>query len=392
MPRKKATKTIEEINRKIREGKVVVVTADDMTEIVKKKGAKKAAAEIDVVTTGTFSPMCSSGAFINFGHTKPAIKASKVWLNDVPAYAGLAAVDIYIGATEPAEDDPLNRVHPGQFKYGGGHVIHDLVSGKRLSLRGMAYGTDCYPNRKLSKRVRLADLPYAALLNPRNGYQNYNCAVNLSNRTVYTYMGILKPRAGNANYATSGQLSPLFNDPYYLTIGVGTRIFLGGAQGHVIGPGTQHNPEVNRGKNGVPLSPAGTLMVMGDLKEMTPRYLVGVSMVGYGCSLAVGLGIPIPVLNEEMAVFTAVSDEEIYTRIVDYGSDYPKGEAKSLGKVSYAELKSGSIQFNGQSVPTVPLSSYPRALEVARTLKEWIEKGEFLLTEPQMMLPTAKRG
>jgi len=392
VPRKKATKTIEEINRKIREGKVVVVTADDMTEIVKKKGAKKAAAEIDVVTTGTFSPMCSSGAFINFGHTKPAIKASKVWLNDVPAYAGLAAVDIYIGATEPAEDDPLNRVHPGQFKYGGGHVIHDLVSGKRLSLRGMAYGTDCYPNRKLSKRVRLADLPYAALLNPRNGYQNYNCAVNLSNRTVYTYMGILKPRAGNANYATSGQLSPLFNDPYYLTIGVGTRIFLGGAQGHVIGPGTQHNPEVNRGKNGVPLSPAGTLMVMGDLKEMTPRYLVGVSMVGYGCSLAVGLGIPIPVLNEEMAVFTAVSDEEIYTRIVDYGSDYPKGEAKSLGKVSYAELKSGSIQFNGQSVPTVPLSSYPRALEVARTLKEWIEKGEFLLTEPQMMLPTAKRG
>ena len=392
MPRKKATKTIEEINRKIREGKVVVVTADDMTEIVKKKGAKKAAAEIDVVTTGTFSPMCSSGAFINFGHTKPAIKASKVWLNDVPAYAGLAAVDIYIGATEPAEDDPLNRVHPGQFKYGGGHVIHDLVSGKRVSLRGMAYGTDCYPNRKLSKRVRLADLPYAALLNPRNGYQNYNCAVNLSNRTVYTYMGILKPRAGNANYATSGQLSPLFNDPYYLTIGVGTRIFLGGAQGHVIGPGTQHNPEVNRGKNGVPLSPAGTLMVMGDLKEMTPRYLVGVSMVGYGCSLAVGLGIPIPVLNEEMAVFTAVSDEEIYTRIVDYGSDYPKGEAKSLGKVSYAELKSGSIQFNGQSVPTVPLSSYPRALEVARTLKEWIEKGEFLLTEPQMMLPTAKRG
>jgi len=392
VPRKKATKTIEEINRKIREGKVVVVTADDMTEIVKKKGAKKAAAEIDVVTTGTFSPMCSSGAFINFGHTKPAIKASKVWLNDVPAYAGLAAVDIYIGATEPAEDDPLNRVHPGQFKYGGGHVIHDLVSGKRVSLRGMAYGTDCYPNRKLSKRVRLADLPYAALLNPRNGYQNYNCAVNLSNRTVYTYMGILKPRAGNANYATSGQLSPLFNDPYYLTIGVGTRIFLGGAQGHVIGPGTQHNPEVNRGKNGVPLSPAGTLMVMGDLKEMTPRYLVGVSMVGYGCSLAVGLGIPIPVLNEEMAVFTAVSDEEIYTRIVDYGSDYPKGEAKSLGKVSYAELKSGSIQFNGQSVPTVPLSSYPRALEVARTLKEWIEKGEFLLTEPQMMLPTAKRG
>ena len=184
MPRKKATRTIQEINRKIRQGGVVVVTADEMTEIVKKKGAKKAAAEIDVVTTGTFSPMCSSGAFINIGQTKPVIKASKVWLNDVPAYAGLAAVDIYIGATEPTEDDPLNRVHPGQFKYGGGHVIHDLVKGKRVSLRADAYGTDCYPNRKVNKRVRLADLPYAALVNPRNGYQNYNCAVNLSDKTI----------------------------------------------------------------------------------------------------------------------------------------------------------------------------------------------------------------
>ena len=135
MAKRKISKTIQEINRKIKQGKVVVVSADEMTEIVKKKGPAKAAQEIDVVTTGTFAPMCSSGAFINFGHTKPTTKAAKVWLNDVPAYAGLAAVDIYLGATEPAEDDPLNRVHPGQFKYGGGHVIQDLVAGKRVRLR-----------------------------------------------------------------------------------------------------------------------------------------------------------------------------------------------------------------------------------------------------------------
>jgi uncharacterized protein (DUF39 family) len=229
-------KTIKEINERIKAGKVVVVTAEEMTGIVRKKGAAKAAREIDVVTTGTFSPMCSSGAFINFGHTKPAIKAAKVWLNDVPAYAGLAAVDIYVGATEPAEDDPLNGVHPGQFKYGGGHVIQDLVAGKAIRLRATAYGTDCYPNRRINKRVKLSDLPNAVLLNPRNAYQNYNCAINLSNKTIYTYMGVLKPRAGNANYSTSGQLSPLLNDPYYLTMGLGTRIFLGGAKGYSIGP------------------------------------------------------------------------------------------------------------------------------------------------------------
>jgi len=391
MPKRKPSKTIKEINRKIKEGKVVVVTADEMIEIVKRKGAEKAAREIDVVTTGTFAPMCSSGAFINFGHAKPTIKAAKVWLNGVPAYAGLAAVDIYIGATEPSEDDPLNRVHPGQFKYGGGHVIHDLVAGKRVRLRATAYGTDCYPNRELDKKVALSDLPYAVLLNPRNAYQNYNCAINLSNRTIYTYMGVLKPRAGNANFSTAGQLSPLLNDPYYLTIGMGTRIFLGGAQGFVIGPGTQHNPGAERGKNGVPLSPAGTLMVMGNLKEMDPKWIAGVSMLGYGCSLAVGIGVPIPILNEEMARYTGVSDEELFTQVIDYGDDYPKGEATALGRVSYAELKSGSIKFNGQEVPTVPVSSYVRALEIASILKGWIEKGAFSLTEPQEMIPTVRR-
>jgi len=388
---KALSRTIQEINQRIKQGKVVVVTAEEMTDLVKRKGAEKAAREVDVVTTGTFAPMCSSGAFINFGHTKPAIKAAKVWLNDVPAYAGLAAVDIYIGVTEPTEDDPLNRVHPGQFQYGGGHVLHDLVAGKAVRLRATAYGTDCYPNRKVSKKVRLADLPYAMLLNPRNAYQNYNCAVNLSNKTIYTYMGVLKPKAGNANYSTSGQLSPLLNDPYYLTMGLGTRIFLGGAKGYIMGPGTQHRPEVKRTKEGAPLSPAGTLMVMGNLKEMDPRWLMGVSMVGYGCSIALGIGVPIPVLNEEIARFTGVSDEDLFTQIIDYGNDYPKGEAASLGQVSYAELKSGTITFRGESIHTVPLSSHTRAVEIATILKGWIERGEFLLTEPQVMLPTVDR-
>ncbi len=387
MPRK-AAKTIQDINRRIKSGKVVVVTADEMAGIVKEKGPQRAAREVDVVTTGTFAPMCSSGVFINFGPAKPAIKAAKAWLNGVEAYAGLAAVDLYLGATQPSDDDPLNRIHPGQFKYGGGHVIEDLVAGRRVKLHATAYGTDCYPNRELEKRVSLEELPYAMMVNPRNGYQNYNCAINLSKRTIYTYMGVLKPRAANANYSTSGSLSPLFNDPYYRTVGMGTRIFLGGTAGYVVGPGTQHKPEAARGNNGVPLSPSGTMMVTGNLKEMTPRWVVGVSMVGYGCSIALGLGIPIPILDEEMAAFTGVSDEDLFTQIIDYGSDYPRGEPKSLGQVSYAELMSGTIRFDGQDVATVPLSSRTRALEIARILKEWIEEGDFFLGDPQEALPS----
>lgn len=380
-------KTFQEINDKIRSGKAVVVTAEEMIGVVRKKGPVEAAKTVDVVTTGTFSPMCSSGAFINFGHSVPGIRAAKVWLNDVLCYGGIAAVDLYIGATQPVEEDPLNIIYPGEFLYGGGHVIHDLVYGKPVRLRAESYGTHCYPRKQLEKTIRLSDIPYARLCNPRNAYQNYNCAVNLTKKTVYTYMGTLKPNAGNANYCTSGQLSPLFNDPLYQTIGTGTRIFLGGAPGYVICEGTQHNPDVERTKSGVPKKPAGTLMVTGDLKMMSPRFLSGVSLLGYGCSLAVGLGVPIPVLNEEIAERTGISDEEIVTQVVDYGYAYPKGKGESLAEVTYAQLRSGSIIIGDKKVRTASLSSYVRAREIAETLKKWIEDGSFLIGEPQELLP-----
>jgi len=389
MQKHKVQKTFQEINRKIQSGDVVVVTADEIVDIVKENGAVEAAKHVDIVTTGTFAPMCSSGAFINFGHSVPTIKASKVWLNKVPAYGGVAAVDCYIGATEPHEDDPLNKVHPGEFNYGGGHVIQDLVAGKKIQLKAVAYGTDCYPNQLFEKEITLRTLPNAVLCNPRNGYQNYNCAVNLTHKTIYTYMGVLKPNAANANYCSAGQLSPLFNDPYYQTIGLGTRIFLGGGQGYVTWSGTQHKPGAKRTKKGMPLTPAGTLWVQGDLKEMSPQWLVGLSILGYGCSLAVGLGIPIPILNEEIVKATAVSDEEIFTQIIDYGNDYPNGVSKSYGKVSYAELRSGTITFNNEKIPTVPMSSMVKAREIADTLKQWISTGEFLLGEPQFTLPSS---
>ncbi len=388
MKKNKINKTYQEINEKIRSGKVVVVTAEEIIDIVKNEGPVEAAKHVDVVTTGTFAPMCSSGAFINFGHSVPTIKASKIWMNKVTAYGGVAAVDCYIGATEPCEDDPLNKVYPGEFKYGGGHVIQDLVAGKKVHLKATAYGTDCYPNRMIEKEITLRKLPQATLCNPRNGYQNYNCAVNLTNKTVYTYMGVLKPKAGNANYCSAGQLSPLFNDPYYKTIGLGTRIFLGGGEGYVTWYGTQHKPSVKRTKKGVPLTPAGTLWVMGDLKKMSPNWLVGVSLQGYGCSLAVGLGIPIPILNEEIVQYTAISDEDLFTQIVDYGYDYWNGISKSYGQVSYAELKSGFINFKGKKVQTVPLSSTVKAREISEILKDWISQGKFMLGEPQFTLPS----
>jgi uncharacterized protein (DUF39 family) len=338
--------------------------------------------------------MCSSGAYFNIGHTRPRIKlgGGGVYLNDVPAYAGFAAADIYIGCTAIPDDDPRNRKHPGEFNYGGGHVIEELAAGKDVRLIAAAYGSDCYPKRKLETLINIRDINEAVLFNPRNAYQNYNVAVNLSNKTIYTYMGILKPELGNANYCSAGQLSPLLNDPLYKTIGIGTRIFLGGGIGYVAWHGTQHNPDVPRTEKGVPKKPAGTLAVIGDLKQMKPEWLRGTSMLGYGTTMSVGIGIPVPVLSEEILRYTLVRDEDVFAPIVDYSAAYPQRQPDILGEVSYAQLKTGRIEVRGRQIPTASLSSYPRAVEIARTLKEWIRKGEFTLSDPVAPLPGVDAG
>jgi len=370
-------RTYQEVNERIRNKKAVVLTAEEYLSLADEKGVSAAAEQVDVVTTGTFAPMCSSGAFVNFGHSDPPIKMTRVSLNDVPAYAGLAAVDAYIGATEVSDTRGL--------EYGGAHVIEDLVAGRPVHLKATAYGTDCYPRREFEGDLYLEDLNQAFLFNPRNCYQNYAAATNSSNRTIYTYMGILLPRFGNMTYSTSGQLSPLFKDPLYRTIGIGTRIFLGGGQGYVAWEGTQHNPGQARDDRGVPLGPSGTLSLIGDLKGMNTGFLRACVFEGYGVSLFVGVGVAIPVLDSDLASTLAIKDHQIFTSVFDYS--VPSRSRPALRRVSYAELRSGRVELEGKTVRTAPLSSYFKARQITGVLKDWILQGRFLLTEPVANLP-----
>ena len=201
MSKQGKTRTVEEINEKIRKGDVQVLTAEEMKKLVESSGVEVAFKEVDVVTTGTFGAMCSSGAIINLGHSDPPIKIDYAWINDVEVCHPGAAVDLFIGATNMSEKQP--------FEYGGGHVIQDLVAGKEVELRATAYGTDCYPRTQLKTTLTKDDLNQFYLLNFRNCYQRYNCAVNSSDETIYTYMSKLLPRLRNATFSGAGELNPL---------------------------------------------------------------------------------------------------------------------------------------------------------------------------------------
>ena len=363
----KNTRTIGEINEKIRKGDAQVLTAEEMKRLVESSGVEVAFKEVDVVTTGTFGAMCSSGAIINLGHSDPPIKMDNAWINNVPICHPGAAVDLYIGATAMSETQP--------FEYGGGHIIEDLVAGKEVELKAQAYGTDCYPRTQLKTNFTKDDLNQFFLLNFRNCYQHYNCAVNSRDETIYTYMGKLLPKMKNATFSGAGELNPLMNDPDYETIGMGTRIFLGGAQGYVIGEGTQHEAS----------SQNGTLMVRGNAKKMNAEFLRGATFTRYGTTLYVGLGIPIPILNEGLVKKTAIRDEEIFTNVVDYG--VPRRDRPKLAKVSYKDLKSGNVTVGDRKIRVSSLSSLKTARKVAATLKTWIDNGEFFLSAPVERLP-----
>jgi L-aspartate semialdehyde sulfurtransferase len=370
-------KTVAEINTRIQKGEVVVMTAEEVVHLARTQGVAATARQVDVVTTGTFSPMCSSGAFLNFGHADPPIRMTKVSVNKVPAYAGIAAVDAYLGATEVARDNA---------GYGGAHAICDLIAGQEVALEASSPGTDCYPRRRVRRKIRLTDMQDAFLFNPRNAYQNYGAAVNTSDRTLYTYMGVLKPRMGNIHYATSGELSPLLNDPQLRTIGIGTRLFLAGAVGYAVGAGTQARFDKPVNEWGIPTAPGATLAVTGPMRDMDPRYIAPAVMTGYGVSLFVGIGIPIPVLDEDLMHQLAAGNDAIRTHVTDYS--VPALSRPVLGSFTYAQLRSGRVEIAGQVIPTAPLSSLAKAREIATVLKEWIQEGRFFLSEPVAPLQT----
>lgn len=370
----KNRKTVEEINEKIRRGDAVVITAEEVSKMALTSSYEEIINKVDVVTTATFGPMCSSGAFLNFGHSDPPIRMEEISLNNVPASGGLAAVDTFIGATDTAQDNP---------DYGGAHVICDLIDGKDVLLKARAKGTDCYPRKEIETYINKKGINEMILFNPRNAYQNYPAATNTTSSTKYTYMGILLPELGNVTYSTSGELSPLLNDPELRTIGIGTKILLGGAEGFVAWNGTQFNTTQPKNEFGIPTINAATLAVIGNMKDMSTEFIRPAVYEKYGVSIFVGIGIPIPLLNKDIVQAVAIRNEQIETTICDYG----KSGRPALGKTNYQQLQSGYIELGGKRIQTAPLSSLYKARIIAEHLKNRIQQKKFFLTEPVQFFP-----
>ena len=383
-------RTIAQINEKIDKGQVVVWTVAEAKAKIATLGVDKVCQQVDVITTGTFEPMESSGAIINLGHTDPPIKIRQCWLDNIAAYAGFGAVDLYLGATAMSdysfsETDPDLR-EGVVWEKGGGHVIEDLIAGKSVQLKAIGQKTDCYPRAKWENVITKDSINQFYLFNPRNLYQNFIVGVNGGDRTLYTYLGPLQPRLGNAVYSNPGAISPLLNDPDLNLVGIGSKIFLGGGIGYIAWEGTQHFPLQKRLPNHTPIGPAATVALIGDAKQMDSNWVRGCYFKNYGPSLMLGVGIALPVLNEKVIHNCAVVDKEIVAPVIDFS--IPRRVRPTFGLVSYEQLQKGHVTIDSKSVRVAPLASKYRSLQVAKELKQWIATGKFTLTEPVASLPS----
>jgi len=377
-------RTIAEINDKILRGQAVAWTVEELKLKIADLGISKAFKQVDVITTGTFEPMESSGAIINIGHTDPPIKIRQCWLDGISAYAGFGAVDLYLGATAIADynlsETDFNLREGVGLERGGGHVIEDLIAGKLIQLKASGQKTDCYPRAMFENTISKETINQFYLFNPRNLYQNFIVGVNGGDRTLYTYLGPLQPRLGNAVYSNPGAISPLLNDPDLQIVGIGSKIFLGGGIGYIAWEGTQHFPLQKRLPNRTPIGPAATVALIGDAKQMNPYWVRGCYFKNYGPSLMLGVGVALPVLREDLIRNCAVRDQEIVAPVIDFS--IPRRVRPTFGLVSYEQLQKGHITIDGQPVRVASLASKYRSLQVAEELKQWIKAGKFTLTEP----------
>ncbi|MEY2855875.1 MAG: hypothetical protein RLZZ74_184, partial [Cyanobacteriota bacterium] len=333
-------RTIAEINEKISRGQAVVWTVAEVKAKVSQLGISKISEQVDVVTTGTFEPMESTGAIINLGHTDPPIKIRQCWLDGIAAYAAFGAVDLYLGATATAdynlqESDPNLREGIVGEK-GGGHVIEDLIAGKGVQLKAIGQKTDCYPRAIWENVITKDNINQFYLFNPRNLYQNFIVGVNGGDRTLYTYLGALQPRLGNAVYSNPGAISPLLNDPDLTTIGIGSKIFLGGGIGYIAWEGTQHFPLQKRLPNRTPIGPAATVALIGDAKQMSADWVRGCYFKNYGPSIMLGVGVALPVTTEKVIQNCSLVDQDIVAPVIDFS--IPRRVRPTFGLVSYEQL------------------------------------------------------
>ncbi|WP_022666149.1 methanogenesis marker 16 metalloprotein [Desulfospira joergensenii] len=320
-----SNKTLTDIQKKIDRGDVIILTAREIGDLVR-KGKTLTLEDIDVVTTATSALMSGTYAVLSFQVAEPDTftRAEKVRINSVPAQVGpcpnerIGILDLIVLGTARSEENP---------GYGGGHLFRDLVRGDQVRVE---IETD--DGRTLTALTTLKQIPHAVLHASRNAFKNYLAFVNPGKSAVSTifHSDMMEGDYREMTFCGCGELNPIENDPNLETIGLGTPVLINGAPGMVTGSGTRSTAD------------KPNLTGSADMHTMKPEFMGGFS-TGHGPDIMTTWAVAIPVLNREMLTHILKTDDQIPLKVVDIRNRRP------IHEITYGQVwqgLDGEIEFN----------------------------------------------
>lgn len=311
-------RTIAEINQKIEKEDANIYTADEFKRMIK-KGDTPDFDDVDVVTCGTCGVMSGTAAILNFIVSDPGvfIRASEVYMNGVPAYAGpcpnewLGSVDVILHGTAHSIYDE---------SYGGGFLLKEILEGNPIDVR-----IESAEGKTIENTITKDDITRAQIIGARMAFKNYTAFTNPGSDEVSSIFAAIPLEGGlkGLTFSGCGDLNPLQNDIPHNVIKEGSRVLLNGAVGYVLGDGTRSSAE------------KPNLMLSADLTDMDPYYLGGFK-TSQGGEVYDTVAVPIPVLNEEIYNNLLVTDEKIDLPVADI-----KGRHLPLDMTDYDKMWTG---------------------------------------------------
>ena len=350
----KLERTINEIEKKIKEGTVAVHTIWEMKEIIQTEGLEMAFEKVDVITAGAFEPVEVAKISFQFPQIYPKIEIKKMFLNEV-----------LVNLTDQDNSGSLEASAFGSGddkRYGGAQVIEELLSNGSVKQIVQGIVADSHTSGVLDSVLELKVLLKAELEVHLVNEFTPRAAINSSDRDISSYLGTLLQNYGNINYSGGGENSPLLNPLFISKVKVGTKVFIGGAIGNIAANNQGGKKE---------------LIIQGNLKQMKEKYVRSGGYGKSGCFLYMGIGFVIPVLDIDSLKNFSITNDQIDFPVMDLGKDAEGG--KLFRHYSFKELEVGTVSIDGTPVKTNSLYSLSKSISLSEELKEQVIKGEFPL-------------
>ena len=374
-----APRSCAELLQRQEQGDLRVCTALDFRSRVEAGGLEQAYADTDVLAAGSCSFTDQGQLWLSLGPSDPPLRLRQARLGAVSTIGGFGAGELCL---------PIGGRASGQRRLGGAQVLDALLAGEEVPLELQGEGTNLHPRRELQTTIQLERLNQARLLLARGISENGVVAVSSSEGLLASPFGGLLGPFGNALFNGSGARSIGMTMPGLHQLGAGSAVLVAGAIGHVLGPGSGHQPQTRRQPSGHARAPGAAVALSAELASLQRQWIRPCWFEGHGAALLVAVAAPVLLLGERQAVQAAVPDNALEAPVLDFS--IPRRIRPGFGTVSYRELLAGRIQVDGQQIPAAPACSLSLGDSLTELLAEQLQDGRFPL--PAQITPLSQQG